>query len=162
LEHLNGWFDTIVSTGQFFTASYVVFNHRTGRLWVASAGHPPPMLVGSDGSVRELSTSGIPIGVQPGYSFRQQEVAFQAGDLLYLYSDGLIEAVQGDRRQQEQVDQGDTARFFGRQRLADLLGSLSSLGLDAGLGQVRNSIAQWSAPFEADDDRTIIAFGRRT
>lgn len=64
---------------------------RTGRLCVASAGHPPPLVVDSDGrpSFMELDPN-LPLGVGDA-EFVEQEVLLPAGAAVLLYTDGLVE-----------------------------------------------------------------------
>lgn len=79
-----------------------------GVLQYANAGHVPPLVVGADGSVRELPTSGLPLGIEDGARFAARELPFGSGDLLFASTDGLTEG----RRRGEQ---------FGQQRVARLV-----------------------------------------
>ncbi|TVR13492.1 MAG: hypothetical protein EA401_06785 [Planctomycetota bacterium] len=85
---------------QFFTMCYGVIDARTGICQYVGCGHPAPLLVGQQGSVRELPSLGHPIGILPHTTavFQQQEVQLQPGESLVFYSDGLSEALnaQGD------------------------------------------------------------------
>nr|MDT0661406.1 SpoIIE family protein phosphatase [Micromonospora sp. DSM 115978] len=87
------------STGQrsFATVAFQRFDPHTGRLWFASAGHPPALLVGTDGVVRftHERALGPPIGALPDSVYRTVETRLDPGQRLLLYTDGLIE----DRRQ---------------------------------------------------------------
>ncbi len=73
---------------------------RRGTLTYVRAGHPPPLLCSADGQVRVLDAAGTtPIGVI-GPRAEQQRVAVFAGDVLVVYTDGLIE------RRGETIDDG--------------------------------------------------------
>ncbi len=64
---------------------------EAGRLVVASAGHPPPVLAPLRGEARLLDVEpGPPLGV-PGGSYRETSTHLEAGDTLVLYTDGLVE-----------------------------------------------------------------------
>ncbi|MGV9558926.1 SpoIIE family protein phosphatase [Streptomyces sp. NPDC003522] len=89
LEHL----DRIASGLDHFIATclYVVHDPRSGRCRIANAGHLPPARV-RDGRPPELLDlpTGAPLGVG-GVAFSSTDVDFGPGDLLVLYTDGLVE-----------------------------------------------------------------------
>jgi PAS domain S-box-containing protein len=65
----------------------------TRTITYASAGHPPPLLVERDGSVRELDDPcSMLIGLREGVHGQASTVAFAQGDTLVLYTDGVTEA----------------------------------------------------------------------
>ncbi|MFI1704917.1 SpoIIE family protein phosphatase [Streptomyces griseoruber] len=73
------------------TCVYAVHDPRLGRCRIANAGHLPPARVrpGAPPELLELPT-GAPLGVG-GVAFSTTDVAFTPGDLLVLYTDGLVE-----------------------------------------------------------------------
>lgn len=74
------------------TAFVAVFDPITSLLTYASAGHPRPMLRMADGSVRELRSSGAPLGVPFRIERDVNTFDLPLGSLLVLYTDGLTEA----------------------------------------------------------------------
>ena len=75
----------------FVTAFVGVFDPVTRALTHASAGHPPPLLRDEKGTVRELGTSGLPLGLRVrGDTASVAELPERS--LVVFYSDGLIEA----------------------------------------------------------------------
>jgi PAS domain S-box-containing protein len=63
-----------------------------GVLHLASAGHPPPVLIPGDGKPRLLSAGlGPPLGAVRGFVFHEAQQSYAAGDRLVLYTDGLVE-----------------------------------------------------------------------
>ncbi|MET8331349.1 ATP-binding SpoIIE family protein phosphatase [Streptomyces sp. NPDC005181] len=73
------------------TCLYAVVDPITRRCTVASAGHPPPALVRPDGTAHFIDVApGPPLGVG-GLAFEVAEVDLRDGDVLALYTDGLIE-----------------------------------------------------------------------
>ncbi|WP_217206027.1 SpoIIE family protein phosphatase [Streptomyces sp. AC550_RSS872] len=74
------------------TCLYAVYDPVAGRCDMARAGHPPPVLVSPDGSVRVLDLpAGPPLGLG-GLPFEAARIDVDEGSLLALYTDGLIEA----------------------------------------------------------------------
>ncbi len=73
------------------TCLYAVYDPVTGRCDLARAGHPPPVLVTSDGTVQVLDLpAGPPLGLG-GMPFEAARIEMGEGSLLALYTDGLIE-----------------------------------------------------------------------
>ncbi|MBT2401880.1 SpoIIE family protein phosphatase [Streptomyces sp. ISL-100] len=74
------------------TCLYILYDPATGRALIASAGHPPPLVRHPDGTVETISdVLGVPLGVG-GQPFATTETDLAEGDVLALYTDGLIEA----------------------------------------------------------------------
>ncbi|MET8405785.1 SpoIIE family protein phosphatase [Streptomyces sp900116325] len=88
---------------------YAVVDPTTRRCAVASAGHPPPALVRSDGTAEYIPLVPGPLLGVGGLAFEVADVDLRDGDVLALYSDGLIEHPWND------IDRG-MAAF--RERLA--------------------------------------------
>lgn len=67
------------------------FHARNGQLVYATAGHPPPLLLRSNGSVAYLDGGQEgPIGAAPDIRYPENEERLVPGDTLLLYTDGLI------------------------------------------------------------------------
>jgi sigma-B regulation protein RsbU (phosphoserine phosphatase) len=81
----------ILGEEQYLTACYARFNHRTHRLSIVSAGHPPVIIVRADGSAQAVQISSEPLGVFSSLVLQRQDIHLQAGDRFFLYTDGLIE-----------------------------------------------------------------------
>ena len=75
----------------FVTFFCGVLDLQTGHLRYCNAGHNPPLILTND--IRLLPVQpNIPMGIQYGYSFDEQEMQLQYDDSLLLYTDGLTEA----------------------------------------------------------------------
>ncbi|MFZ3492958.1 SpoIIE family protein phosphatase [Streptomyces sp. 5.8] len=74
------------------TCLYIVYDPKSGRARIASAGHPPPLLLRPDGTVETIDeVLGVPLGIG-GFPFRTTEIELPDNATLALYTDGLIEA----------------------------------------------------------------------
>lgn len=81
-----------VSRTAMATAIYAVLDPATGALDIVSAGHPPPAVVGPDGTVSFLALEPhTPLGVVAGAVLTSSVEILQRGSTLLLYTDGLIE-----------------------------------------------------------------------
>jgi sigma-B regulation protein RsbU (phosphoserine phosphatase) len=79
---------------QFMTAFYGVLALDTGILHYANAGHPPPRLWRA--ALESMETlpdcSGPPLGLGLADTYRQTSVILRPGDILMIYTDGLVDA----------------------------------------------------------------------
>jgi hypothetical protein len=95
----------------FATGVSLMLDPYEGQLLYVSAGHPPLLLRGANGSVSQLSSTTIVLGAVSDEEFdpHQQSVALTPGDVVVAYTDGVTEA--RDR----------AGRMYGTQRLNDLM-----------------------------------------
>lgn len=77
---------------EYLTMAYLTGDAETGHMRLVQAGHPPPLLLRSDGSFSFLGQGGLPIGLVDDVTHDQIRFVMQAGDRLLLYSDGFTEA----------------------------------------------------------------------
>nr|WP_243731737.1 SpoIIE family protein phosphatase [Nocardioides ochotonae] len=98
---------------------------RTARLRWSSAGHPPPVLIRRDGTVAVLAPEepNLLLGFAPDVERVDAEVVLGRGDVVLLYTDGLVE------ERDEGIDESI-------ERLAETLGDLTDLGLEEGCDEL--------------------------
>lgn len=78
--------------GVFATCAIVTIDLRSATAEVVLAGHPPPVRRAADGAVAVLTAPvGPPLGVVAGEEYQAARVRLGAGDLLVMFSDGLVE-----------------------------------------------------------------------
>ncbi|MEU5976983.1 SpoIIE family protein phosphatase [Streptomyces sp. NPDC047315] len=78
--------------GQFASCCYVVLDPATGRTQAVRAGHPQPLLRHPDGRTEVLDLAGgVVLGVDPAAAYPVTETVLDAGAVLALYTDGLVE-----------------------------------------------------------------------
>lgn len=76
----------------FATAFYARFHAGGRRFEFCNAGHNPPLLVRADGEVERLGRGGTALGVLRAIGYREDARDFFVGDVLIVYTDGLVEA----------------------------------------------------------------------
>ena len=80
--------------GMFVTVWMGYLNTRTGEVTYANAGHNPPFIRHADGTVEAVrSRPGLVLAGMEGIRYRANTVQLNPGDLLYLYTDGVTEAM---------------------------------------------------------------------
>jgi len=80
-----------VSPGNFITVFFGIIDKESGLLTYCNAGHPPALVKSSDSILRLAANSTI-IGAFPGLTYADDTVVIKKGDILLLYTDGIIEA----------------------------------------------------------------------
>lgn len=96
LAGLNDGFPMEKHNNMYFTIWYGVLHGPSRRLRYASAGHPPAVVVGSDGAPTRLRTDAMPIGTMPGAAFPTGSATLPRPARLYLLSDGAYEITRPD------------------------------------------------------------------
>ena len=83
----------------FCTLCYLSLDLRTGRATCANAGHHPVLRSGRGGVEEVAEASGPPIGILPDGPWTDFEFRLDAGDSIYMYTDGITEARGATKRQ---------------------------------------------------------------
>lgn len=137
------------SGGKFVTLFYGEIDAAAGRLSFVNAGHNYPLLRRSDGRVEELLNGGLPLGVLESTDYEQGGTAFQPGDSLMMYSDGLSEAL--DFRRAE----------FGEARLRALWSEHGARPPHEVIDLLFERVAAFRGPADQSDDMTVVVVGTR-
>ncbi|MHB8842095.1 MAG: SpoIIE family protein phosphatase [Candidatus Aquicultor sp.] len=136
--------DMLVKTSPpniFMTAFFGVLELDTGKLTYCSAGHPPAMIKRGP-HVQLLAKNSPMIGGFPGMHYRSGKANLKKGDILLLYTDGIIEA-------------RDNGEFFGEQRLVDLLKDLQPMPAKEVPGALFDHVMEFTDG-ELSDDVAIL------
>src|SRR5215218_219542 len=80
-----------IPPNMFVTCFYAILDPKSASLSYANAGHDLPY-VRRGGDCEELRARGMPLGLIPGMSYEEKEIAFDAGEVAFFYTDGLVEA----------------------------------------------------------------------
>jgi serine phosphatase RsbU (regulator of sigma subunit) len=120
-----------------------IFDPGTRLLRCVNAGHNPQYVLRRGGSLERMEATGLPIGLLAGHGYVEQRVQLEAGDLLFFFTDGCVEAANTD---------GD---MFGMDRLESALRSAGAISEDM-LGSVETAISHFRAGVELSDDATMM------
>jgi predicted ester cyclase len=91
LGRVNDSLVTDIPPNMFVTCFYAILDPESGHLVYANAGHDMPYHR-RDGDAEELRARGMPLGLMPGMSYEEKETVLDAGEAVFFYSDGLVEA----------------------------------------------------------------------
>jgi Na+/proline symporter len=111
LAELNRFFYEDLSRAELFvTMFFLEFDPENRQTVYASAGHSPALLwQKAAGTCRRLDAEGLILGVRREFPYEQESIRLAPGDVLLLYTDGVIEAANADHE------------LFGEERLAEVL-----------------------------------------
>jgi serine phosphatase RsbU (regulator of sigma subunit) len=84
-----------IAPAKFITMLYLTIDPQKGELECASAGHPPPRIVSTDGTVTPLTAQGLVLGIDPGQTYEARREVLAPGAAVVLYTDGVVEARRG-------------------------------------------------------------------
>ncbi len=120
-----------------------------GTLIYCNAGHPAGLLVRFDGTVIELTTTGMILGPNPQavYSFGLERI--EPGDVLAIYTDGITEA------------EGEGDEEYGRERLTRVLKKSRHLDPIAIVDRVFSDVDAFAIASPPADDQTLVVIRRR-
>ena len=133
----------ILGAEQYLTACYARLNHRTRRLSVVSAGHPPLILVRDSGKVEIVQMDGEPLGVFHSVVLQRKDLWMSRGDRFILYSDGLIESAPGG------------GRWAGLERLVEACVRLRDVPLKEAPRRIAEDVRRGAGP--PSDDLLLMA-----
>lgn len=83
--------------GMFVTALLSVIELDSGKLSFANAGHPFGIIVKNEDLCEELAKPGLPLGIDTGIVYQEGHTRLNKGDLLFLYTDGVSEAMSPEK-----------------------------------------------------------------
>ena len=80
------------TSDRYITFFIALYDYRKQSLTYINAGHNPPLLISANGEVTELRKGGVFIGYVP-WEYESETLTLTPGDLLLLYTDGVVEAM---------------------------------------------------------------------
>ena len=148
IQAVNKYLTESIPPNRFVTLFYAELEPERGRLTFLNAGHNPPLIVHAGGTMEQLASGGLPLGIMADAEFREGRTQLHPGDVLVIYSDGVSEAVN------------PTGEEFGPTRLYEVV----ARNLDASASGIRDRIESALTKFcqgtPAADDITLVIVKR--
>ncbi len=150
MDRLNRHIFESSSANKFITLILATLDPATGSLEYLNGGHNPGLLVRQDGSVEELSSAGLPIGLLAGATYGSETFQVDPGDLVCFYSDGITECESPDEEE------------FGPERLTELLVEKRNEPLSDLVTTIDRAVTGFAAGLPQGDDQTLLVLRRES
>lgn len=132
-------------SAMFATVFCAIMNTQTGELAYANGGHNPPYIVSADGRILPLAAPSAPmVGAMDGVVYRCEETTLQPGDAIFLYTDGVSEAMD------------KTEHFFSTGRIEEALRAAAEQQARDAVGGVMARVAAFCNGAQQSDDITMM------
>jgi len=129
----------------FVTLFFAKLCEKDRCLVYSNAGHNPPLLFrASTSSIEALEVTGVVLGIMEDMEYEQRTLALMAGDILLLYTDGIVEAMNGKDE------------LFGLQRLRSSLASAKRFSAQGIQDSILRDLKQFTEGEEQSDDITVM------
>ena len=129
----------------FVTVWMGIFDLKTGAVECVNAGHEYPAVRHGSGSFELFKDKhGLPLGAMEGMKYRTYEMKFEPGDCLFVYTDGVPEAIDADENQ------------YGTERMIDALSVTRGVSMEELLREARQDLELFVGETEQFDDITML------
>ena len=151
LEHVNNTLCEGNDAEMFVTVWLGILDLKTGKMNCANAGHEYPVLMRAGGDYELLKDRhGLVLAAMEGIRLKEYEIDLDPGDRLFVYTDGVPEAIN------------EKEEAYGTDRLTDKLNKLKDMPQEQTLESVLRDIRNFAGTAEQFDDITMmgITFGK--
>jgi len=132
----------------FITFFFGEINKKSGQLKYINAGHNPPFILDRNGKVHRLESCGFCLGMFPSVVYEVKEVILKAGDIVLLFTDGIIEC-----RNKENDE-------FNEKRLISFLKKNSKLSASKIIERIGHKLDLFTSGTDQIDDMTLVVIKR--
>jgi len=147
LAEVNRFLERDMPPGSFMSLFFGELDTKTGAMRYASAGHNEMIVFRKKtGQFEELLKTGPALGLLEGAEYEMRELPpLGKGDILFLYTDGLLEAMSpGDKE------------LFGLERAKTLLAGLQERSPSEIITQMLRAVTEFTRNDQFEDDLTIV------
>ena len=131
--------------GMFVTAWMGILDLTTGLLTYANAGHNPPLVKRGNGQFEYLkSRAGFVLAGMDGIVYRKNELQLEAGDIIYLYTDGVTEATDSSEQ------------LYGDERLQNKLNGIENADAETICRTIKSDVDRFVGSAPQFDDITML------
>jgi phosphoserine phosphatase RsbU/P len=148
LTSVNKLFHESTPAEYFATIFFAEYRDQGRELRYINCGHPAALLLRTNGEIEKLEATALPVGIFGVLKCEEKSIVMAAGDVLLIFSDGVLEAG---------VERGEE---FGEGRLIDAAQSAPRTSVEAILNHISAEVLRFSPGLQSDDV-TIVALTAR-
>jgi len=149
ISAVNRYLADNIPANRFVTLFYAELDPESGSMAFLNAGHNPPLIVHAAGTVEQLASGGLPLGIKPDADYREGRTQLQPGDVLVIYSDGVTEAVS------------PSGEEFGPTRLYEVVSRNVEASAAGIRDRIESSLTKFAHGTSAADDITLVIVKRQ-
>ena len=132
-------------TDMFITFFMVLIDPLRKIIRYVNAGHNPPFLLSAAGRLQMLNEGGLLFGVIEDASYREGVLPLRPGDMLFMYTDGVSEAMNDEEEE------------YGEKRIMELVSRNRNIPLADLLTILEEDVCQYHGSRRYYDDFTLLA-----
>ena len=148
LQKLNHLIEELSTSDRYITLFIACHNQKTSELTYINAGHNPPLLFRKGDEPEKLAEGGVCIGVVP-YEYNSAKIKLEKNDLLLMYTDGVIEAMN------------DSKEMFGEGNLVKTVLDKRSESCEAIQDEITLRVLDHCADQSLSDDFTLFILRKK-
>ena len=152
VARVNDFIHRSTNTSQFITMFCGILDPASGEFTYTNAGHNPPYFLRAGVDAGEtlvtMTEGGIPLGMMPSMPYGSGSVTMEKGDILFLFTDGVSEAMN------------EEGELLGEEAVEDCLKQLAGLPLASVLHEVQVEVRAHAGDTPYEDDVTMVGVQR--
>ena len=129
---------------RFITFFVTELDPATGNLRFINAGHNPALIGRADGTIEQLDSSGLPLGLMDFAEYETGQARLFPGDVLFIYSDGVSEA--------NNINEDE----FGMDRLTKVISENVGRSASGIRDKVEAALSEFTGTADPNDDITLV------
>ncbi len=149
ISAVNNYLADNIPPNRFVTLFFAELDPESGAVSFLNAGHNPPLIVHAAGTVEQLASGGLPLGIRVDADYREGRTHLQAGDVLVIYSDGVTEAAS------------PSGEEFGATRLYEVVSRNVEASAAGIRDRIESALTKFSQGTQAADDITLVIVKRQ-
>jgi sigma-B regulation protein RsbU (phosphoserine phosphatase) len=144
---INSYLAGATADNRFATFAMVRID-PAGEVRAVNAGHLPILIRRTDGSIEEITSSGLPLGILEMASYSESATRLDPGDLVVLITDGLTEAEDSNEEE------------FGVERVAEVTAALEDPSAEKLCDAILGAVEDFTGGGSLHDDATLLVVER--
>jgi sigma-B regulation protein RsbU (phosphoserine phosphatase) len=148
IERIDRHLQRFSATRKFLTLFFGLLEPDSGLLRYVSAGHNPALVARAGGRIEQAHSTGVPIGLLPNATWREETLTLNPGELIAVYTDGLTEA--GNEQDEE----------FGLERLSRRVAEGARWPIQQLCDSILADVADFASGMPQYDDQTLLLVRR--